>query len=423
MLEARDAYQAWGARAKVDEIDRAYPGLDIPTEAPGGAVARRSKITAGAIDMLGVLAASRALSSETTIGALRDKVVEVVSAMTGATNVGLLLWHAEQRRWQSAADERSAGEAQRAGAEPEAAGPQPPRLPDSVVRYVERTREPLIISDAVRDDRFARDLYFSGLQRCSVLAAPVVSRGALQAILLLENHLIRNAFSAERLESVMLIAGQLAVSLDNALIYASLEHKVAERTRQLALANERLAQLSVTDPLTGLANRRRLEQAVRDERLRARRSHAPLSLAMVDIDHFKQYNDKYGHRAGDRCLQRVANQIARNVRESDLVARYGGEEFAIVMPDTDSQAGSEVAERVRAAVSRLAEPLAEGSLVTVSAGVATLYHSEWADTDQLLEWADAALYEAKRTGRDRVCSADIDGPDSADPTDGPGRTP
>jgi diguanylate cyclase (GGDEF)-like protein len=287
-------------------------------------------------------------------------------------------------------------------------------MPDSLVRYVERTREPLIVSDAVRDDRFSRDPYFSELERCSVLAAPVVSRGAPQAILLLENHLIRNAFSVERLESVMLIAGQLAVSLDNALIYASLERKVAERTRQLALANERLAQLSVTDPLTGLANRRRLEQTVREERRRARRTHAPLSLAMVDIDHFKQYNDKYGHRAGDRCLQRVATQISRNVRESDLVARYGGEEFAIVMPNTDSAAGNEVAQRVRLAVTALGEPLAEGDVVTVSAGVATLYHSEWADTDQLLEWADAALYEAKRTGRNRVCSSDIDGPDSVE---------
>src|SRR6185369_9533581 len=135
---------------------------------------------------------------------------------------------------------------------------------------------------------------------CSVLAVPVLSRGTLQAMLLLENRLISDAFPAERLEGVMLIAGQLAISLDNALIYASLEQKVAERTQQLALANERLAQLSVTDPLTGLANRRQFDESLNAEWARAQRTRAPLSLIMIDVDHFKQYNDIHGHRAGDR---------------------------------------------------------------------------------------------------------------------------
>jgi diguanylate cyclase (GGDEF)-like protein len=128
---------------------------------------------------------------------------------------------------------------------------------------------------------------------------------------------------------------------------------------------------------------------------------------MVDIDHFKQYNDLHGHREGDRCLQRVATQIDRNIRDTDLVARYGGEEFAIVMPDTGSAQAREVAERIRLAISDLAEPLTADQAVTASSGVATLYAAERQSTDELIERADAALYEAKHAGRNRVFAADI----------------
>jgi diguanylate cyclase (GGDEF)-like protein len=391
LIEAREAYRSLGAQAKVELLDRAYPSLDVPTEPRSTRGTQRSSITAGAIDMLGMLAASRALSSATSIDALRSKVVDVLSDMTGATHVDLVVWNADRRRWLAVADDTTAGG--RHGAA------------DSVVRYVERTREPLIVADATRDARFARDPHFQGLEWCSVLAVPVLSRGDLRAILYLENDLISDAFAEERLEAIALIASQLAISLDNALLYASLEGKVAERTRQLALANERLAQLSITDPLTGLANRRRLAETLQEEWARARRTHAPLSLAMVDIDHFKRYNDEHGHRAGDRCLQRVASQLDRCVRDVDLVARYGGEEFAVVMPATEAEAAEEVAERMRIAVIDLREPQPAGQVVTVSIGLATLHNADQQTTDQLIERADAALYEAKRTGRNRVRAA------------------
>jgi diguanylate cyclase (GGDEF)-like protein len=378
-----------------DQIDPAYPSLDIPTEPAAGRLPRRSSITAGAIDMLGILDASQALSSETSIGALRGGVIEVFTAMTGATDVNILLWNGERRRWLTANDDGDdlipVGE--RHGA------------PNSVIRYVERTREPLIVGDATRDERFAQDPYFFGLTVCSVLAAPVLSRGVLRAILQIENRLIHDAFPPERLEGVMLIAGQLAISLDNAFIYSSLERKVDERTRQLAEANESLEQLSITDPLTGVANRRRLEEVLRDEWQRARRTGAPLTVAMIDIDHFKQYNDLHGHLADDRCLQQVATQINRTVRATDLVARYGGEEFAIVMHGTDTAAAGEAAEQVRKAIADLAEPLTADQVVTASIGVATLHDPEQQDTDQLMEKADGALYQAKHTGRNRVRSA------------------
>jgi diguanylate cyclase (GGDEF)-like protein len=396
LIEARQVYRDWGAHAKVDQLDRAYPSLELPTDT-SSAQARRLGITSGAIDMLGILAASRTLSSETGIGALRTKVVETLSAMTGATDVDLLIRHADQRRWLVAASEGDT-------LVPVGGGRH---VPHSVIRYVERTREPLLVGDASQDDRFARDPYFIDVKPCSIMAVPVVNRGALQAILLVENHLIRNAFSVERLEGVTLVAGQLAVSLDNAQLYSSLERKVEERTEQLARANERLEQLSVTDPLTGLANRRRLEETLRDEWNRAQRSRAPLTVAMVDIDSFKQYNDRYGHREGDRCLQRVATELDTHVRGTDLVARYGGEEFAIVMPETDIEAGREAAERIRVAICESDGESADEHAVTVSVGVATTRDTDRESTDRLIERADSALYDAKRSGRNRVCSAGV----------------
>src|SRR5262249_9717638 len=128
-------------------------------------------------------------------------------------------------------------------------------LPLTAFRYAERTREPLLVEDATRDDRLARAPYLPGPQRCSLLLVPIVKQGTMRAILLRETRPSSGAFSADRLDVVKLIAGQLVVSLDNALLYRRLEDKVAERTRALRAANEQLEALSVTDPLTGLANR------------------------------------------------------------------------------------------------------------------------------------------------------------------------
>ncbi|MDI1464580.1 diguanylate cyclase [Catellatospora sp. KI3] len=388
---ARQAYLAWGAAAKIDQLDRAHPPTADGT-APAAASAEPTRpILTSTIDLLGILAASQALSSQTTFDGVRARVVEVLSDMTGATAVHLLRRDDDGKHW---------------ALPPQEPGDRPP-APASVIRYVERTREPLVVGDAAHDDRFARDPYFAGLDTCSLLAVPIVNRGSWQALLLLENHLIREAFSAERLDAVQLIAGQLAVSLDNASVLASLERKVAQRTEELTAANARLELLSSTDALTGLANRRRWEQRLAGEWDRAARAGAPLALAMVDIDHFKPYNDHYGHPAGDDCLQRVAAELTRNLRQVDLVARYGGEEFAVLMPGIGVERARQVGERLRAAVAALSEPHAVTSdgIVTVSIGVAAMTPGPARDADDLVRLADVELYRAKRSGRNQVSAA------------------
>jgi predicted ATPase/signal transduction histidine kinase len=222
LAQARQNYLAWGATAKVDQLDWAYPTLRLPADATAAQsgnrtadlVHRRSTVTTGTIDLLGILSGSQALSSETSIEGLHARVVEVLSAMTGATGVHLLLWSDDQQDWLLPTPGAEAGTAAVTSIGHERA------VPMSVLRSTQRMRKPLVVADATRDERFARDPYFTDVDCCSLLAVPIQTRGAPRAVLLLENRLMRGAFTTERLDGVKLIAGQLAVSLDNAQLYA-----------------------------------------------------------------------------------------------------------------------------------------------------------------------------------------------------------
>jgi len=171
------------------------------------------------------LSASQALSSETSLDRLHARVARVLGAMTGATGVHLLLWSEDQHDWLLPAP---------GGGAPVSGTGHETAVPMSVLRYAQRTGEPLVAGDATQDDRFARDPYFADADCCSLLALPV-SRGRLRAMLVLENRLLRGAFTTERLDAVKLIAGQLAVSLNNAQLYAELSQP---RARIVATADQ-----------------------------------------------------------------------------------------------------------------------------------------------------------------------------------------
>jgi diguanylate cyclase (GGDEF)-like protein len=183
--------------------------------------------------------------------------------------------------------------------------------------------------------------------------------------------------------------------------------RIAEMRTRLAAANDELRRLSNLDGLTGIANRRSFDATLAAEWKRAARAGSPVSLLLCDVDHFKRYNDRYGHLAGDECLKHVATALSSLVeRAGDLVARYGGEEFAVILPATDGDGSLRLADVLRSGVEALRIPATEAELpwVTVSAGVATAVPAaDDPDSAALLRAADAALYRAKRAGRNRVC--------------------
>lgn len=199
------------------------------------------------------------------------------------------------------------------------------------------------------------------------------------------------------------MAERLARYTDN------LEQRVAERTAELEEANRKLAALSTTDGLTGLANRRRFDEVLNAEWARAKRTAQPFALVMLDVDHFKKFNDQYGHQAGDDCLKNVAGMIRAQARRAgDLAARYGGEEFALVLADTDATTARRLAEAVRHTIEAMDVPheLSPFGKVTVSIGVAIMMPGVDMDAQGLLRAADEALYRAKHEGRNRVALAE-----------------
>ena len=229
LAQALALYHAWGAAAKVAALAQAH-GLALPDADAADATAAASD----GIDGLALLRASQALSSETSLAKLKARVAEVLGSLTGATAVRFALCDDDRGGWflhddTAQATPLAVEEAARRGL-----------LPLSALRYAERTREPLLVDDATRDDRFARDPYLLALGHCSLLVVPILAQGTVRALLLLENRERRGAFTTGRLDAVVLIAGQLAVSLENARLYDRLERRVREQTQALRDAQAEL---------------------------------------------------------------------------------------------------------------------------------------------------------------------------------------
>jgi diguanylate cyclase (GGDEF)-like protein len=199
------------------------------------------------------------------------------------------------------------------------------------------------------------------------------------------------AFTPAERELFAYLTNQASVSVENVDLHETVQRQ------------------AVTDELTGLFNHRRFQEVITQEVERARRYGQEMGLIMLDIDNFKRVNDTYGHLQGDMVLREVARVLRQSSREIDEPARYGGEEMAVALPQTDLEGAYQFAERVRHAVEALDMPLLEreGTLkVTASFGVASLATAEHSDKDALVAAADRALYEAKRTGKNRTVRAD-----------------
>ncbi len=206
----------------------------------------------------------------------------------------------------------------------------------------------------------------------------------------------------DRLEGLRAGADDFLVKppdVDELAVRLEIARRILAVQEELERRNTLLSELALSDELTGVSNRRRFRESLEIHHSLATRRGVPLSLILLDVDHFKGYNDTFGHPAGDEVLRLVARTLVDGVREADEVSRIGGEEFSVLLPDTDAGFAIEMAGRLRAALAAKAWPL---RAVTVSQGVATTAKGAVASAATLVDQADRALYLCKRNGRDRV---------------------
>jgi two-component system cell cycle response regulator len=255
------------------------------------------------------------------------------------------------------------------------------------------SKSPVIVKNVASDPlmKQVRDIIFPlGIR--SIMVIPIVFREEVIGTLFIRTSRAGYSFSSREIKLCHAIANASANALYNAFIFEMIED---EKTR--------LERLAITDYLTGLYNIRYFYHRLEEEFSRAKRYNFPLSCLMIDIDHFKEINDRYGHRAGDSVLKEVARLMKNHTRKSDVLARYGGEEFIMLLPETSEKGAIIKAESLRTSISKLRfNALKDKRTVTVSIGVATYPDVAVTETDDLISYADNALYEAKRSGRDMV---------------------
>ena len=253
-------------------------------------------------------------------------------------------------------------------------------------RWVLRQKQPLIVTDSQKDFRFNLEGEDEATRQVkSLIIAPVISERKMIGLLRI-NSKEPYTFSSDDLRLLDIISGLAYSAIENALLF------------------QRAEELAITDGLTSLYVQRYFKERLAVECEKAEMAKVPLVLLMCDLDWFKEYNDKYGHTAGDILLKRIAKILKTKIRDNKLIARYGGEEFAIILPERDKKQGMAVAENIRKVIA--SEPFilrGKRTRITISIGV-VVFPKDALNAQELIRQADIVLYQAKAQGRNRVCS-------------------
>ena len=406
-------YGRWGATGKISHLS--FEFQELMEDDPSTLVIPSSLSTSvctesfsEVLDLRSMIKASQAISHLMLKEQLAGELLRLAVENAGATR-GILLLEQEGAFVIAGGTDQDTPD----GKEFETGVPfqESNALSPVVVNYVIHSGEGVVFNAKHRDEQFRRCKYLQLWEPKSVCCVPIVRQNKIIGLLYLENSKLADAFKRDRLELLRIIASQSAISLENARIYRELEQMnqnleelVRERTRELHeinaelnVKNRELARLSTTDQLTGLFNRRYLEDQILAAIDRQQRYGQKLSLLMMDIDHFKSVNDTFGHDAGDEVLVSIANILKAWTRKTDVVGRWGGEEFMIVF-QTDGPGAAISAEKLRAIIMETEHGRA--GKVTASFGVTPSVDKDTIDT--LVKRADQCLYRAKEKGRNRV---------------------
>lgn len=384
LREAREVYARWGAAAKVSQLESAYPYLTDSGRVQGQLPGNSATTVTGSfsIDLKGLMRALKDIGSEQVHSRLLEKTITTAMEVAGAQTALLFLPGKADRMTLEAEASVSSDKPRIMQSVPldECSGVSP-----AVINYVIRTLQTVVIHDAQEPQTTIPGLNEDPHVRAhgvrSILCVPLLAgtneAPELGGLLYLENNAATHTFVERVREPLEIICLSASGRIE-------------------------LARRAVTDLLTNLYNHDYLQGVLQKETAAAERSGRPLSLVMIDIDHFKNFNDRYGHQAGDRVLAEVAALIKDTTRKSDVVARYGGEEMAVVLPDADLEVALEAAERIRGRIEQAGIAYEEEILhVTASFGVTTQKPGD-SDPASLVKAADQALYRSKDEGRNRV---------------------
>ncbi|MGE5840244.1 MAG: diguanylate cyclase [Deltaproteobacteria bacterium] len=297
------------------------------------------------------------------------------------------------------------------------------RMSQSILRQAIEQSKAVMITDTSQDAEASFSESVAVNRIISAMCVPLITKAGIRGVIYVYSSGSPQGFKKEDLFFITSISNPAAVAIENALLHDKtkqseeelrrardeLEAKVQERTSELAEANARLRDLSITDDLTGLFNRRYLVRALEAEFIRSIRYKRNFSVLLFDIDDFKQVNDRYGHSCGDAVLITLASLIKGCIRGSDMVARYGGDEIAILLPETEKSKATEVAEKLRGLVEKTSfDWQGKAIKITCSIGIATAPDDHISNWNDLLDNADQALYRGKGTGKNVVFAFNTD---------------
>lgn len=383
LTKARFLYEKWGATEKVKAINEEYHELFSALESTLR-LSRTSTIqtdktqteddVSTRLDLNTIMQVSTTISGETVLGTLLEKIMKIAIQNAGAERGFLILDRSGQLliEAEGTMDQKDIKVLQSIPVDN-----LPEQLCKAVLQYVKRTMESVVLDNAVKDSVFSQDPYIQKQQAKSLLCTPIVFQGKLFGMLYLENNLSVGAFTPERLNVLNLLSSQAAMTIGQAD--------------------------AMIDGLTRLWVRKHFMERAEQELKKATEREQPCALLMMDLDHFKQKNDTYGHQMGDYVLRETADRLKKTLRDWDCLGRYGGEEFILLLPNTSLIPAQNIAKRLLEIVSKTPVQKDGHSFTqTVSMGVA-IFPDDAKTLEDLIHQADQALYKAKQGGRNQVC--------------------
>lgn len=427
-------YSQWGAFAKIRLLEKQYTRfftdfnkLNFKYPSPNKKHINTKFTEALSLDLGSILKSTQAISSEIKIDKLLKVLMNTIIENAGAQAGCLILKHdTNNNLFVEALKCKDSEEVHVMNSIP--FNESHDYCPE-IVQYVVRTRENVVLDNASNNFNFQNNKYIIKNKTKSVLCMPIIYQNDLKGIIYLENNLMENVFTIERIETLKILSSQISISIENAQLYENLEGKVKERTQQLELANKELKELALHDPLTRLHNRRYVYEYISGLSESFVKSKAALyfnkqkrdlsignnviGVYLIDLDFFKNVNDTYGHATGDEVLVKITKVLKNLIRDDDYIIRWGGEEFLIILNKTKIEYLKVFSKKVLDIVSQTPVELIEGKKIFVTCSIGCTFLpfepelSEFFTLEQTINISDFAMYKAKERGRNRAIHVNL----------------